>query len=50
MIQEANGDRNHKSKSNAEIIEETYREYHGKYEDGITSVPIFEKLEGRRLA
>jgi len=39
-----------KTKSNAEIIDETYYDYHGKYEDGDTPVLQYEELKGVVIA
>lgn len=37
-------------KTNAEIINETYYEYHGKYEDGESIVALVERMKGVVIA
>lgn len=46
--EQANNPRN--KQTNAEIIDETYYEYHGKYEDGESIVAQAEKLKGVVIA
>ena len=39
-----------KKQTNSEAIEQTYYEYHGKYEDGESAVVLSEKLRGVVIA